>query len=121
VFVARRSANPDQQFLFEREPNLAPLRGWILHFQDAEAYGRIVHMQPVAWKTTGRSSAPMTMVTGLGNRVGRGRSRALAAPKMTHRAADAHSVRRYRLQYEVTPGSIVSPSFASSAASASIR
>lgn len=23
---------------------------WFLHFQDAEAYGRIVHMQPVAWK-----------------------------------------------------------------------
>ena len=23
---------------------------WFLHFQDAEAYGRIVHMQPVTWK-----------------------------------------------------------------------
>ncbi len=23
---------------------------WFLHFQDAEAYGRIVHLQPVAWK-----------------------------------------------------------------------
>lgn len=23
---------------------------WFVHFQDAEAYGRIVHMQPVAWR-----------------------------------------------------------------------
>jgi beta-xylosidase len=23
---------------------------WFLHFQDAEAYGRVVHLQPVAWK-----------------------------------------------------------------------
>ena len=23
---------------------------WFLHFQDAEAYGRVVHMQPVVWK-----------------------------------------------------------------------
>ncbi|HEX2094043.1 MAG TPA: glycoside hydrolase 43 family protein [Longimicrobiaceae bacterium] len=24
--------------------------GWFVHFQDREAYGRIVHLQPVAWK-----------------------------------------------------------------------
>lgn len=29
-FVARKSDRPDQQFLFEREPNLDPLRDWIL-------------------------------------------------------------------------------------------
>lgn len=29
-FIARRSDNPDQQFLFERLPDLAPLRGWVL-------------------------------------------------------------------------------------------
>jgi hypothetical protein len=29
-FVARRSDNADQQFLFEREPDLGPLRGWVL-------------------------------------------------------------------------------------------
>src|SRR5215210_2277642 len=29
-FVARRSDNPEQQFLFEREPNLQPLRRWVI-------------------------------------------------------------------------------------------
>jgi hypothetical protein len=29
-FVARRSDHPDQQFLFERKPNLEPLEAWVL-------------------------------------------------------------------------------------------
>ena len=29
-FVARKSDNPDQPFLFEREPDLAPVRAWVL-------------------------------------------------------------------------------------------
>jgi three-Cys-motif partner protein len=29
-FVARKSDNPDQPFLFEREPNLEPLRAWVI-------------------------------------------------------------------------------------------
>ena len=29
-FVARKSDNPEQQFLFEREPDLKPLRAWVL-------------------------------------------------------------------------------------------
>jgi len=29
-FIARKSDNPDQPFLFEREPNLDPLRAWVL-------------------------------------------------------------------------------------------
>jgi hypothetical protein len=29
-FVARKSENPDQLFLFEPEPNLEPLRTWVL-------------------------------------------------------------------------------------------
>jgi three-Cys-motif partner protein len=29
-FVARKSDHPDQQFLFEREPNLEPLERWVL-------------------------------------------------------------------------------------------
>jgi hypothetical protein len=29
-FVARKSDNPDQPFLFEQEPNLSPLRAWVL-------------------------------------------------------------------------------------------
>ena len=23
---------------------------WLVHFQDADAYGRVVHLQPVAWR-----------------------------------------------------------------------
>lgn len=29
-FVARKSENPDQQFLFERQPDLRPLRSWLI-------------------------------------------------------------------------------------------
>ena len=37
---------------------------WFLHFQDKEAYGRVVHLQPVDWSTgwpiMGRNGSPVT-------------------------------------------------------------
>ena len=38
-----------------------------LHFQDKEAYGRIVHLQPVAWRDGWRSSGPIRMAMALAN------------------------------------------------------
>ena len=40
-FIARKSDNPDQPFLFAREPDLAPLRAWVL--------ARLTH-RPHRWK-----------------------------------------------------------------------
>jgi beta-xylosidase len=39
---------------------------WFIHFQDADVYGRIVHLQPVVW----RDDWPMIGVDGDGNGIG---------------------------------------------------